>query len=127
MSAVINKAKQHYRKALTIEFGVIFVAAIVLAVLNVNQGLAFLGGSLASFLPHVLFVYWIFFKESAKNQSKMTAFYRGEGLKWLATIMLIVASLKFIPELHLVLFFVGYFVALLLNNVIPFVLSKRSY
>ncbi|AAP95027.1 F0F1 ATP synthase subunit I [[Haemophilus] ducreyi] len=126
MSAVINKAKQHYLMALKLESGILFAIFCMLLILEGSLSFSWLGGCLASFLPYCLFVYWIFFKKSAKNQSKMAAFYRGEGLKWLATILLVVAAFKLIPELHRVLFFVGYFVALLLNNVIPFVLQKRT-
>ncbi|AGQ38893.1 hypothetical protein J450_07165 [Mannheimia haemolytica D171] len=57
----------------------------------------------------------------------MTAFYRGEGMKWLVTIILVIGCFKLIPALDVVLFFVGYFIALFLNNMIPFVLSKHHH
>lgn len=56
----------------------------------------------------------------------MTAFYRGEGVKWLSTIVLVVACFKWVSFLHLIAFFAGYFVALFANNVIPFVLSTKN-
>ncbi|HDL2989421.1 TPA: ATP synthase subunit I, partial [Mannheimia haemolytica] len=56
-----------------------------------------------------------------------TAFYRGEGMKWLVTIILVIGCFKLIPALDVVLFFVGYFIALFLNNMIPFVLSKHHH
>lgn len=125
MSAVINRTKQHYRKALKSESLIIFALFALLMVWKGNPSLSFLAGCLAIFLPYCLFVYWIFFKKTAKNQSKMTAFYRGEAIKWLTTIALIILSFYLLPSFKVIWFFVGYFVTLLLNNLIPFVLSKR--
>lgn len=119
MSAVINKAKQHYRKALKMELGIFILLAFCVSVWNLNVGLSFLNGAVAIFIPHCLFVYWIFFRKSAKHPNKMTAFYRGEGIKWLAAILLIVVSFKFVSNLHYIAFFIGYFVALCLNVGLP--------
>lgn len=54
----------------------------------------------------------------------MTALYRGEGLKWLLTIVLVVASFKLMMNLNVLAFFIGYIMMLVFNNLIPFVLSK---
>lgn len=126
MSAVINRAKQHYLKALKIEIVLLLLFSLGLFLWQTNAGVSAFAGALAMFLPHGLFVYWIFFRKSAKDQPKMTAFYWGEGLKWLAAIVLLIASFKGVPELHIWGFFAGYFFALLLNNVIPFALSKKT-
>lgn len=126
MSTVINQAKQHYVKALKIEIMLLLLFSLGLFLWQANFGCSLLAGGFAAYLPFGLFVYWVFFKKSAKAQSKMTAFYWGEGLKWVATILLLIISLKWIPDLHILSFFAGYFVALLLNNLIPFVLSKRT-
>ncbi|SUT95235.1 MULTISPECIES: ATP synthase subunit I [Actinobacillus] len=127
MSAVINKAKLHYLSALKIEFFLLVSLFGVLMIWKGVESVSFLGGFLSGFLPHCVFVYWIFFKKTTKNQSKMGDFYRGEGLKWIITILLVVMCFKLLPYLHLVLFFVGYLMALFLNNVIPFILSKRTH
>lgn len=126
MSAVINRAKQHYAKSLKVEGVILLLISIGLLGVKGNVSISFLTGSLASFLPFGLFVYWVFFKKTAKNSSKMTAFYWGEGVKWMATIMLLIAGLTLIPTLQIGAFFVGYFLALLLNNVIPFMLSRQT-
>lgn len=126
MSAVINQAKQHYVKALKIEVMLLLLFSLGLFFWQANWGVSLLAGSFAAYLPFGLFVYWVFFKKSAKSQSKMTAFYWGEGVKWITTILLLIFSLKGIPDLHILSFFAGYFLALLLNNLIPFVLSKRT-
>ncbi|AHG74534.1 H(+)-transporting two-sector ATPase, F(0) subunit I [Mannheimia varigena USDA-ARS-USMARC-1296] len=127
MSTVINKAKSQYRKALMLEAGILVFITLGFFLGFGYAGFSFLVGSLASFIAHCVFVYWVFFRNSAKDLTKMTAFYRGEGIKWLVTILWIVACFKWIPNLNFVLFFVGYFIALLLNNLIPFVLSKRTH
>ncbi|MCI7352462.1 MAG: ATP synthase subunit I [[Actinobacillus] rossii] len=124
MSFVVNQAKQHYRHVLVIELGIITLLTFIVLVFKFDITLSFLFGLLSSFLPFCLFVYWIFFRYSPKNQSKMTALYRGEGLKWLLTIVLVVASFKLIMNLNVLAFFIGYIMMLFFNNLIPFVLSK---
>lgn len=124
MSFVVNQAKQHYRHVLMIELGIITLLTFIVLVFKFDITLSFLFGLLSSFLPFCLFVYWIFFRYSPKNQSKMTALYRGEGLKWLLTIVLVVASFKLIMNLNVLAFFIGYIMMLFFNNLIPFVLSK---
>lgn len=78
---------------------------------------------LAGFLPQCLLIYWYFFRQNEKMPSKMTALYQGEGLKWLATILLIVISFKLVAEMNVIAFFSGYILLLILNNLIPFLLS----
>ena len=124
MSFVINQAKRHYRKALWVELSIVCFLTLIAWLIKTEITLSFLAGLLSSFLPFCLFVYWIFFRFSQKNQSKMTALYRGEGLKWLATIVLVVASFKLLMNLNLLAFFMGYILMLIFNNLIPFVLSK---
>lgn len=124
MSAVIHKAQQQHRKTLIWEVCILVSLSLFCLLWQFNVSLSFFAGAMSSFLPYVLFVYWIFFRKSAKNRQQMTAFYRGEGLKWLATILLVVLSFKMIPDLHLVGFFVGYFLALCLNIALPIFINK---
>lgn len=126
MSAVINKAKQHYRRALKMEAVILILLTIGISLWNLIYGFSFLNGSVAILIPHCLFFYWIFFRESAKSRSKMTAFYRGEGIKWLAAILLIVVSFKFVSNLHYIAFFIGYFITLCLNVALPAVMVRRT-
>lgn len=126
MSAVIRRAKQHYLKSLLAQLLLIGLLAFVVFIWKPLFAMDFSCGMLAGFLPHGLMVYWFFFHNQAKNQAKMTALYRGEGLKWLATIVLILLSIKFIPNLNVPAFFVGYVLLLILNNLVPFLLSLRK-
>lgn len=126
MSAVINKAKLQYRKALSIEVAIIFILTFILFLLKGDVSISFLTGGMASFLPHCVFVYWVFFRNSAKDRTKMTAFYWGEGIKWIVAIVLIVSSLTLVPNLQFLVFFVGYFLALFLNIALPILLNRKS-
>lgn len=124
MSAVINRAKQQHLKAIKWEMGLIIFITFFLYFIKGMASFSFLAGALSSFLPHCAFVYWIFFK-SAKNQQKVTAFYRSEGIKWLVAILLITASFTLVPNLQLLFYFVGYFLALCLNIMLPIMLNRH--
>lgn len=127
MSAVINRAKQHYRNSLIFESVIIFgLYLVVLAVWNATLAFSVLSGMLAAYLPYCLFVYWFFFHNSVKTRSKTTALYRGEGLKWVATIVFISVCFRFYTELNVAAFFAGYISILVLNNLIPFVITKTE-
>lgn len=126
MSAVLNQTKKNYKYALSIEFILMILCAVSLLVVGQgNTFFSFILGSFASFLPYCCFVYWVFFRKFAKNANKMTAFYRGEGIKWLATIVLIVVSFKAYSSLDIKWFFIGYFVFLLLNIIVPICVKLR--
>ena len=125
MSAVINRAKQRYIKAIKWEATIIFFSFFAVIAVQSELNFSFLAGAISSFLPHCVFVYWIFFK-LAKFQQKMTAFYWGEGMKWLMTMVLIILSFILLPALKVLFFFAGYFVALLLNIVLPVVLERHT-
>lgn len=126
MSAVINRAKQHYSKALVFESLFILGFCLVVLIYNVTMAFSLLAGMSAAYLPHCLFVYLFFFHDLAKKKSKTTVLYRGEGLKWITTIMFITICFKFISNLNLTAFFSGYILILILNNLIPFVIVKEK-
>lgn len=127
MSAVLNQAKALYRKTLCVE-AVLLAAATVFAMIANQQAVAFslLFGGLSALLPHCLFVFWVFFRPQAKNANKMTAFYRGEGLKWLLTILLIVILFKSYTAMNFLAFFAGYFVMLLCNSLLPIGFQRQT-
>lgn len=127
MSAILLNEKRFYQKVLLIEilillafFGVVWLFS------TLNTGLSFVSGCFAAFLPQALFVYWVFFRSSAKKLNGMTAFYRGEGLKWLATIVLIVVLFSYYTDLQHLAFFAGYFLGLFGNIAIPIFLKYRA-
>lgn len=124
MSAVLESTQKRYRKVIGIEL-VLLVSLSLLISIGLSQwsGLSFSLGAFTSLLPQCLFIYWVFFRQKAKNANKITAFYRGEGLKWLATIVLMVIALKMVSTLNIALFFAGYFLFLLCNSLLPFLVK----
>lgn len=127
MSIVIEQTKQLYRRALLLECIVtIIVASVVMMWSGGHSGFSLLLGELAGLLPHWIFVYWIFFRKYVKNPHKMTAFYLGEGLKWVTTIIIIVAAFTLYRELNLIAFFCGFFLMLVCNNLFTILLKWRS-
>ena len=59
-----------------------------------------------------------------KITKKLTALYRGEAIKFVLTILLIIMAFKWLLVTYFIVFFTGFFVALMLNNIIPFLLNK---
>lgn len=125
MSAVIFQAKQYYAKAIFIFSLILCAVSSVISLIQGNIGLSFLCGCLAAFLPFCLSVYWVFFRHRSNSVNIMSVFYLAEGLKWLATLVIIALMFRFIPSLRYLAFFAGYFFALMGNVILPF-LMKRS-
>lgn len=123
MSTVITQTKNFYVKAIPVFALILFVLSTVATMINSNVGVAFLGGCLSAFLPFCLSVYWVFFRQRA-NGTAVSVFYWAEGLKWVTTIILILLVFQFI-ESHLA-FFVGYFITLIGNTVLPFLMKRSS-
>ena len=127
MSIVISQTRQLYYKVISIEIVLLLILFCGIAFFyTIRGGLSFLIGGLAGLFPHCVFVYWIFFRQSAKNTNKMTAFYQGEALKWLLTIVLIVVVFKCYPIMNFIMFFVGYFFMLLCNSLLPILFKLRA-
>lgn len=123
MSAVIKKTKKIYQITLFVEMITFFlVFSLLLMMTNKDIACSFLLGSLAIFIPHCLFTFMFFFTKQEYNK-KLTTFYRGEIVKFVVTIILLISIFLFIP-INVIAFFSGYFVAILLNNLYPFVISK---
>lgn len=124
MSAVLNQTKQLYRQALGLQsFIFLFITFGVAICGDVQTILSILFGQIAGFVPHCIFVFWVFFRANAKKQPKITAFYRGEGLKWLSAICLMTAVLLGYQEINHLVFFAGYLLALGANSIVPIILK----
>lgn len=125
MSAVIQRARRSYQKILKIEVGILAGVLLVAGGLGADMG-SFLLGEFAALLPHCVFVYWVFFRQSVINPQSMATFYRGEGLKWLTTIIVIVVAFKSYDALHHISFFSGFFFTILCNSLLPIILKWHS-
>lgn len=126
MSAVLERTKRLYQKTMWVELAVLVSAFLLYGIFaDFSAAVSFLLGGMASFLPFCLFVYWVCFRKKVNHGNKMTTLYRGEGLKWLATILLIVAVLKGYPNLNVFAFFCGYFLCLVCNGLLPMILRQQ--
>lgn len=125
MSAIISQTKTYYRRALMAFFVLLSVISVAVVWINLSVAISFFSGSLASFLPFCLSVYWVFFRQRENKPIAVAEFYKAEGLKWGLTIILVIMSFKLLPVLHYLAFFAGYLFALLGSIVLP-LWSKRS-
>ncbi|QPB41548.1 ATP synthase subunit I [Rodentibacter haemolyticus] len=121
MSKVIQQAKIQYQKAIQIEIVIMLVFACFLAFGQIRSALDFLYGFLSALLPFGLFVYIVFYRNLS---AKLTALYKGEAIKFAFTIILIITSFKWLSVTNFVVFFSGFFIALMLNNLVPFLLRR---
>lgn len=127
MSAVLKKTKELYQSVLLIELILLTIMAVIVGLwLGLNNAASFLFGEIAGFFPHCVFVYWVFFRKRMIDTQKMTTFYRGEGLKWLTTIILIVVVFKSYAQMNYLSFFCGFFFMILCNSLLPIVLKLRT-
>ena len=123
MSKVLTQAKNRYQKAIIIESVCLVVLGLFLAIWQGESAVDFSLGFISAFVPFCAFTYIVFFRKQDFS-TKLTAFYRGEALKFMLTIVLVGVSFKWLAISHFILFFVGFFTALALNNFIPFLLNR---
>ncbi|MDP8034122.1 ATP synthase subunit I [Pasteurella atlantica] len=126
MSAVINQAKQTYLKAIRITLYILIVSSISISVVKFNSLSSYILGTVAGFIPHCLFTYWVFFRKSSQEKQQITVFYTGEAIKWLVTIVLLILIFKFYLKIDVIVFFLGYFLILICNSLVPFVIKKEG-
>ncbi len=101
----------------------LFVAGLLVALWQGESAVDFSLGFISAFVPFCAFAYIVFFRKQDFS-TKLTAFYRGEALKFMLMIVLVGVSFKWLVISHFILFFVGFFTALALNNFIPFLLNR---
>lgn len=123
MSAIIEQAKRKYKLALSIEFILILFVFFPLIVWKWNLAVSFLLGTMSIFIPHCCFVYLMFFT-AKEHIPRLKNFYRGEIIKFLLTIILVIFAFKGFEKMHFVAFFTGYLSSILLTNLVPFLVGK---
>ncbi|MDG2939172.1 ATP synthase subunit I [Bisgaard Taxon 10/6] len=124
MSRVIGQARQQYKKALIVELGGLMFFFLLLCLWQWKSAVSFGLGFLSAFLPFAVFVLIVFFRK-ATYSTGMTAFYRGEAIKFGLTVICIIACFKLFATMNFIVFFMGYFVALILNNLLPVLIGKK--
>ena len=124
MSRVLAQARAKYKKAILIELFFVVVLGSVIALLSDTQSAVdFCLGFFSAFIPFCVFVHVVFYCNQNLSK-KLTALYRGEAIKFVLTILLIIMAFKWLLVTYFIVFFTGFFVALMLNNIIPFLLNK---
>ena len=119
MSQVLYQAKKNYIKALVIETILLIVLFLGLSVWQWKGAIAFSLGFLSILLPFIAF-FCIVFRWQKQLSTKLTSFYLAEAVKFLFTILLVIAFFKLFEITNFLLFFSGFMVALILNNLLPF-------
>ena len=88
MSKVLTQAKNRYQKAIIIESVCLVVFGVFLAIWQGESAVDFSLGFISAFVPFCAFAYIVFFRKQDFS-TKLTAFYRGEALKFMLTIVLV--------------------------------------
>lgn len=123
MSKVLTQARNRYKKAIVIESVCLVILSLFITLWWTKSAVDFSLGFVCAFAPFCVFVYIVFFRKQ-EFSAKLTTFYYGEIVKFILTIVLVGGSLKWLSVSHFILFFIGFFTALALNNFIPFLLNK---
>lgn len=123
MSAVIHQTKEHYIKSFIFQSILMIFICFFVFFWKKSIAIDFFIGMLVGYLPHILLVFWVFFRRNLEIQQKLNALYYGEGIKWLTTILLMVLSFRLKINLNIISFFTGYILLIILNNLVPFLLS----
>ncbi|MDG6897487.1 hypothetical protein A6A19_05715 [Actinobacillus delphinicola] len=119
---IVRKTQRKYKISLIIET-VLFISIFFLVYIqNVEMARSFLVGAMSAFFPFLFFVALFFF---VKNPQKMNIkrLYIGEALKLLLTVAFIILFFELF-KINFIVFFVGYFISILLNNLLPFIVEK---
>ncbi|KGQ71512.1 hypothetical protein OA57_00105 [Chelonobacter oris] len=126
MSAVLDKNKAHYRKIFLVQFVLIVVGYTLINLSQPALSLSLLLGALIGWLPQLAFAVYVFYlRANVPLQDKLKIFYQGEGIKIALTVILLLLVFVNIT-IDPLLFFAGYFGLILLNNLLPFILTKSK-
>ena len=119
MSKVLTEAKNRYQKAMIIESVCLVVFGLLVALWQGESAVDFSLGFISAFVPFCAFAYIVFFHKQDFS-TKLKAFYLAEVVKFLFTILLVITFFKWFEITNFLLFFSGFMVALILNNLLPF-------
>ncbi len=123
MSRILSQAKKNYRKAIIIESLLLVVFYLLIYGWQRQSAVDFGYGFLSAFLPFCTFIFIVFYRKQ-NFSTKLTALYKGEAIKFVLTIVFISISFKYFSVTNFIIFFSGFFIALMLNNLVPFLLRR---
>ncbi|WP_165773111.1 ATP synthase subunit I [Conservatibacter flavescens] len=105
----------------------LLVISFLLSIYQLNNGLSFFFGALASFIPQVILILFVFFRGKSQQQTnKMTVLYQGEGLKFILTIVLTAIIFIYYSAIHFGFYFAGFLSFLFLNIVLPMIFFAKQ-
>lgn len=117
MSAILVQTQEIYKKSLLIEFMSINVCFLCLLFYGLNSALSFFLGAVSTFIPQITLIFWVYFRRQ-KGQ-KVIALYQGESIKFAMTVLFTLSVFGLYQTISFLLFFVGFIVGLVLNNLLP--------
>ncbi|HHE9386049.1 ATP synthase subunit I [Haemophilus influenzae] len=123
MSRILSHAKKNYRKAIIIESLLLVVFYLLIYGWQRQSAVDFGYGFLSAFLPFCTFIFIVFYRKQ-NFSTKLTALYKGEAIKFVLTIVFISISFKYFSVTNFIIFFSGFFISLMLNNLVPFLLRR---
>ena len=123
MSYILSHAKKNYRKAIVIESLLLVVFYLLIYGWQRQSAVDFGYCFLSAFLPFCTFIFIIFYRKQ-NFSTKLTALYRAEAIKFVLTMVFIIIAIKWLFVVNFIAFFVGFLLALVLNNIIPLILNK---
>lgn len=123
MSRILSQAKKNYKKAIMIECLLFGFFSLLICAWQVQSAVDFSYGFLSAFLPFCVFALIIFYNKQNLS-TKLTALYRAEAVKFILTMVLIIIAFKWLFVINFIAFFVGFLLALVLNNLIPLFFNK---
>lgn len=124
MSRILSQTKRNYIKALVVEAVLFVVFSLLVAIWQTQSAVDFSYGFLSALLPFCAFVAIIFYSKQ-NFSTKLTALYRAEAVKFVLTMVFIIIAIKWLLVINFIAFFVGFLLALVLNNLIPLILNKN--
>ncbi|TCP97292.1 ATP synthase protein I [Cricetibacter osteomyelitidis] len=127
MSAILKRTKKMYRKVILIELLCFITATLLIICYQINDGIAFALGVFSIFVPQCALIFFVYFRrQSQQNMQNMTALYQGEAIKFAITIVLMAGFFSLYQTMNYIFFFVGFIVALVLNNLLPIYFKQKE-
>ncbi|MDU8924969.1 ATP synthase subunit I [Pasteurellaceae bacterium LIM206] len=126
MSLVLANARKVYKKAFATEVMLLLISSVFVYVFFYEQISSFLLGALIALLPQISFIgYALYVKHNEPIENKAKVLYQSEGLKLVLTVGFFgLVFVCFTPKPAGL--FLGYFLFIVLNNLLPALLNIKS-
>lgn len=127
MSRVIRHSKKIYQRAILAESIILIIFCVGIVLYNSKYALPFLLGFLVAFISQLGFTGYIFyFVEKKSIQDRVKVLYQSEALKIGLNIFLFALLFLWFKPVQPIIFFIGYFIAIMFNSTLPFFFSRLN-